>query len=184
MRVISGQYRGRKLEAAPSSRPTTDRVKEALFSTLHSMLQFEGIQVLDLFAGSGALGLEALSRGAEFATLVEKDLKAVNAIKQNISKLTIDTQSFDIKAVSVDNFLKQAPKAYDLIFADPPYERVDFVDLLDSLYKNGFTHENTFLVYESASDTPLDLPSPYPFKMIKEKSYGTSTIRILKGNTT
>ena len=123
MRIIAGQWRGRPLEAPPgrSTRPTADRTRETLFSMLASRLgSFQDLRVADLFAGSGALGFEALSRGAASATFVEKDAGAAAIIKRNADKLgAIDRAK--VLSTSATALPKSAP--FDLIFADPPYEK-------------------------------------------------------------
>ena len=120
MRIISGAWRGRALLAPPgeSTRPTADRVREALFSMLLSRLgSFEGLRVFDGFAGTGALGLEALSRGAAHATFVERDAAAVKALRSNIAgmKVAADVIAAPMEAIGT------APRACDLILLDPPY---------------------------------------------------------------
>lgn len=118
MRVIAGRWRGRQIKApiGGTTRPTTDRVREALFSMLVSRIgSFEGLKVIDLFAGSGALGLEALSRGAAHCTFVERDPTAVAALHANIALLHADA---DIRAQGIESF---TGGPYDLAFADAPY---------------------------------------------------------------
>src|ERR1051326_412360 len=121
MRIIAGDWRGRPIEAPPgrATRPTADRVRETLFSMLASRLgSFEDLRVADLFAGSGALGLEALSRGAATATFVESDAKAVAVIKRNASKLgAIDR----VRVVAGSALSLPGSEPFDLLFADPPY---------------------------------------------------------------
>ena len=122
MRIISGQWRGRKLAAPPgdATRPTADRTRETLFSMLVSRIgSFEGLAVADLFAGSGALGLEALSRGAASCIFAEQDPAAIRAIRQNIANLHAQQQC-DVRAGSVLS-LGPAKQPLDLILADPPY---------------------------------------------------------------
>lgn len=119
MRIIAGTWRGRPLEAPPgrATRPTADRARETLFSMLASRLgSFEELRVADLFAGSGALGFEALSRGARSATFVEHDSKAAAIIRRNAERLGADVAVLGGSALAL-------PKAepFDLIFADPPY---------------------------------------------------------------
>lgn len=119
MRIIAGKWRGRTIEAPPgqSTRPTADRVRETLFSMLASRLgSFDDLRVADLFAGSGALGFEALSRGAATATFVESDAKASTIIRRNAEKLGASVQILGGSALGL-------PRAepFDLIFADPPY---------------------------------------------------------------
>lgn len=121
MRIIAGTWRGRAIEAPPgqSTRPTADRVREALFSMLASRLgSFEDLRVADLFAGSGALGFEALSRGAASVAFVESDAKAVSAIRRNAEKLGASDR-FQVMTGSALALPKSTP--FDLIFADPPY---------------------------------------------------------------
>ena len=121
MRIIAGQWRGRVIEAppGPGTRPTADRARETLFSMLTSRLgSFEGLRVADLFAGSGALGFEALSRGAAHATFVETDPKAIAALRRNAANLG----AVDRVQISARSALAlPASEPFDLIFADPPY---------------------------------------------------------------
>lgn len=118
MRIIAGQWRGRPL-AAPqgqATRPTSDRTREALFSMLASRIgSFEGLKVADVCAGTGALGLEALSRGAAHCTFVERDRPAVEALRTNIAKLGAQAE---VRAIAAESF---AGGAYDLVLIDPPY---------------------------------------------------------------
>ena len=121
MRIIAGEWRGRRLRTPPGleTRPTADRVRETLFSMLASRLgSFEGLRVADLFAGSGALGLEALSRGAAFACFVENDAKATAAIRANATDLGA-LDRVQILGGSALALPKSEP--FDLLFADPPY---------------------------------------------------------------
>ena len=118
MRIIAGKWRGRTLIAPPgaTTRPTGDRTREALFSMLASRLgSFEGLSVVDLFAGTGALGLEALSRGAASCTFVERDRPALEALRANVEKLAAEA---DIRAQSAENF---SGGPFDLALLDPPY---------------------------------------------------------------
>lgn len=122
MRIISGKYKGQRLTAfkADHIRPTTDRVKESQFNILFGRL--EGAEVLDLFAGTGNLGLEALSRGARHVSFVEKHPKSLQLIKENIKKLGLAKEQYSIIATDVFAFLKQASgSGYDVIFIDPPF---------------------------------------------------------------
>ena len=121
MRIIAGAWRGRPIEAPSGivTRPTSDRAREGLFSMLASRIgSFEGLQVADLFAGTGALGLEALSRGAAYCTFVEKDRAALDALKRNIAKLGAGERS-DVRAQAVEH--APAPAPCDIVFMDPPY---------------------------------------------------------------
>lgn len=122
-RVIAGQARGRRLQVPPGlgTRPTSDRAREGLFSSLLSLLDLDGARVLDLFAGSGALGLEALSRGAATATLVEDDPATVRVLQDNIAHVGLP--GAHVLAVPAERFLTADPEPrYDLVLLDPPYE--------------------------------------------------------------
>lgn len=122
MRIIAGEWRGRPIEAPPglATRPTADRVRETLFSMLASRLgPFEDLRVADLFAGSGALGLEALSRGAAHATFVESAGEAIAALRRNAEKLGANDR---IRILGGSALALPESKPFDLIFADPPYQ--------------------------------------------------------------
>lgn len=121
MRIIAGEWRGRTIEAPPgqATRPTADRVRETLFSMLASRLgSFEDLRIADLFAGSGALGLEALSRGASSATFVESDAKAAAVIRRNADTLRASDR---VQILPGSSLALPQSKPFDLIFADPPY---------------------------------------------------------------
>ncbi len=130
MRVIAGQLRGRQLRAPRGLlvRPTTDRVKEALFSILGA--QVMGARVLDLYAGTGALGIEALSRGAAAVTFVEHHSTSLRCLRQNLSRCGI-TDRVNVEACQVETFVRRPPAAayaYQVLLADPPYERLADVE--------------------------------------------------------
>jgi 16S rRNA (guanine966-N2)-methyltransferase len=123
MRIIAGRWRGRRIEAPPGrdTRPTTDRVREAWMSALQTELP--GAEVLDLFAGSGALGLEALSRGAARVTFVENAGPALRTLKANIARLGAEQQAEVVRAEALAYAAALEPLAFDLALADPPYGR-------------------------------------------------------------
>ena len=125
MRVIAGRLGGRRLQAPAgrTTRPTSDRVREAVFAMLDDV---EGARVLDLFAGTGALGIEALSRGAQHAVFVERDTDALRALRANIAALGIDAQTAQVRradALQALHTASAAQETYDLVFIDPPYTR-------------------------------------------------------------
>ncbi|RAV33797.1 16S rRNA (guanine(966)-N(2))-methyltransferase RsmD [Corynebacterium heidelbergense] len=124
-RIISGQARGRKIKVPPQgTRPTSDRAKEGLFSSLQVRFGFDGEVVLDLFAGSGALGLEAASRGAEEVTLVDNNHAAVEVIKANAA--VVEHPRVHVVEAKASSFLATAPRRhYSMVLADPPYELAD-----------------------------------------------------------
>lgn len=148
MRIIAGQWRGRPLTApkGDTTRPTADRTRETLFSMLVSRIgSFEGLAVADFFAGSGALGFEALSRGAASCLFVEQDKPAIDAIRANGDRLGIRP---DIRASSVLS-LGSAPKPLDLIFMDPPYGTGAGQVALDKLGRLGWTSSASWISIET-----------------------------------
>ncbi|MBI1401938.1 MAG: 16S rRNA (guanine(966)-N(2))-methyltransferase RsmD [Porphyrobacter sp.] len=158
MRIVAGAWRGRKL-AAPkgeATRPTADRMRETLFSMLTSRLgDFEGLHVADLFAGSGALGLEALSRGAAGCLFVEQDRGAVDAIRANIAALGAGTRA-RVEAGSVMG-LRAAAAPYDLILADPPYGSGAGAVALDRLLRLGWIGPQTWIALETAEREAVEV---------------------------
>ena len=163
MRIIAGKWRGRNVVApqGDATRPTADRTRETLFSMLVSRLgSFEDLRVADLFAGSGALGLEALSRGAAKALFVAQDAAAIRAIRSNIANLQAAPQC-DVRAASVMT-LGPAPKTearapYDIIFLDPPYGTGAGAVALDKLLRLGWIDEATWISVETAANEDLKL---------------------------
>ena len=150
MRIIAGDWRGRKLTApaGDTTRPTADRTRETLFSMLVSRLgSFEGLAVADLFAGSGALGLEALSRGAARCTFVEQDAAALKALKANVAALEAGTRA-DVRASSVLS-LGPAKEPLDLLLLDPPYNSGAGAVALDKLQRLGWIGPATWIGLET-----------------------------------
>ncbi|MEO0690349.1 MAG: 16S rRNA (guanine(966)-N(2))-methyltransferase RsmD [Pseudomonadota bacterium] len=158
MRIIAGEWRGRKLVApkGEATRPTADRTRETLFSMLTSRLgSFEGLQIADLFAGSGALGLEALSRGAEHCLFVEQDRAALDALRTNIAALDARAKA-RIEAQSVMH-LRAASEPLDLLLLDPPYSTGAGEVALDRLLRLGWIGEATWMALETAADEGVEL---------------------------
>ena len=157
MRIIAGKWRGRTIVApkGEDTRPTADRTREALFSMLTSRVgSFEGLAVADLFAGSGALGIEALSRGAATCLFVEQDRLAVDALKGNLAKLDVRA---DVRAGSV-MALGPAPAALDVIMMDPPYGTGAGLVALDKLARLGWTNAATWISIETGKQEVVELP--------------------------
>ncbi len=177
MRIIAGEWRGRKL-AVPkgdATRPTADRTRETLFSMLLSRLgTFEGLSVLDLFAGSGALGLEALSRGAGEALLVEQDAKAVDTIRANIAALK--AQAATVRAGNV-LALGPAAKPYDLIFADAPYGTGAASVALDKLSRLGWAGAASWVAIETGANESVEVKG---FAIDAERTVGKAKITLLR----
>ena len=156
MRIIAGEWRGRPIEAPAglATRPTADRVRETLFSMLASRLGgFEDLRVADLFAGSGALGLEALSRGAASATFVESDSGATAAIRRNAAKLGASERAL-VLAGSALALPKSQP--FDLVFADPPYAPGSGSAVLRSILGAGWLGAGGWLSVETSRDDEVD----------------------------
>jgi len=150
MRIIAGQWRGRPLDAPPGqgTRPTADRVRETLFSMLTSRLgSFEGLRVADLFAGSGALGLEALSRGAAFAAFVEKDSAAAAAIRRNAERLGASDR---IRVLGGSALALPASEPFDLMFADPPYAEGSGTAAVEAVERAGWLAPGGWMSVETS----------------------------------
>jgi 16S rRNA (guanine966-N2)-methyltransferase len=174
MRVVAGIYGGRRLVAPRGSatRPTSDRVREALFSVLGPSPQ--GARVLDLYAGTGALGIEALSRGAAAAVFVDRSARAIAAIKANLETLGIEAEVRRMAALAALRTAPARADAYDLVFLDPPYRRAaelgrELSDALPAVLAPGAR-----VVSESDRREPLELHFP----LVDERRYGDTLIRI------
>lgn len=165
MRIIAGKWRGRAIETppGPGTRPTADRVRETLFSMLASRLgTFEDLRVADLFAGSGALGLEALSRGAATGTFVENDPKAGAAIRRNADKLGASVQLLSGSALALP---RQGP--FDLIFADPPYAPGSGTAAVDSVMKAAWLAPGGWMSIETSRDDEVE-PGELAVEAVRE----------------
>lgn len=190
MRIVSGQYRGRVIDApeGEGTRPTTDRVREALMSSLSSLRGgLEGDRVLDAFAGSGALGLESLSRGASYALFFERDRKAQKVIEGNLRKLGVDSRMGSLVRQDVFKFAPaMIDVPFDIVFLDPPYAyRVDDVlDLVRSLARANALSEDAVIVYEHAQadraevDAAIDAASD--FRVEVTKKYGITAVTMMR----
>mgnify|MGYP000107748017 CR=1 FL=1 len=182
MRIIAGLAKGRTIDAVSSStRPTSDRAREALFSTLASEFgSYEDLHVLDLYAGTGAIALEALSRGAAIVHAVEKDDAAAKAITSNHENLKTAhcPGIFHLYAMSVHRFLQdKAAQPYHFIYIDPPYE-VDDLDVVENLIQlrdGGYLHPQALIAVERNSRVK-EISWPDGMEALREKNYGQATI--------
>lgn len=167
MRVVAGEFKGRTLHAprGDAVRPTSDKVRGAVFSVLGDV---GGLRVLDLFAGTGALGIEALSRGASDAAFVDTDTAAV---ERNLAAIAVEAAVHRRDALA---FLGSARGAYDLVFADPPYSSAPRLGERLTQLLPGVLSENARIVTESDKRAPLELGFPLEF----ERDYGDTRIRI------
>ena len=170
MRVIAGEFKGRRLHTARGvrTRPTADRVREALFSMLGDV---SGARVLDLYAGSGALGIEALSRGAGSAVFVERDQRALAALRRNLDAVGADA---DVRRQDVVRFLARPEGTFDLVFCDPPYDDASAVAAGLEEALPPMLGEDARIVTESDKRNPLLLPLP----LVVERAYGDTRIAI------
>jgi 16S rRNA (guanine966-N2)-methyltransferase len=176
MRVIAGTFGGRRLKAphGRETRPTSDRVREALFSMLGEL---DGERVLDLFAGTGALGIEALSRGAGAAVFVERDAAAAAVLSENLSTLGIDSKEARVLRGDALDALRSALRSqetYDLIFIDPPYSQTGEWGSKLSETLPGLLAPKGRIVVEFDRRAPLELDLP----VFRERRYGDTTITI------
>lgn len=191
MRIIAGEHRGRTLKAPKGSgtRPTTDRVRESLMSALSSARGgFDDAYVLDAFAGSGALSLEALSRGAAYACLCEKDPSAVKVIEENVKTLRYGRDEARVCRLDVlKNLPPRAKYPYDLVFLDPPYaiEADQVFALIASLEEAGCLHADLVISYEHASaanERVEQLIEEAQLVLDSRRSYGDTVIDIIVRN--
>ncbi len=176
MRIIAGTWRGRPLVApkGDATRPTADRTREALFSMLVSRIgSFEDLRVADLFAGSGALGLEALSRGAASCLFVEQDKAALDALRANIAKLGAKA---DVRAQSV-LALGPAPAPLDLLMMDPPYGTGAGAVALDKLARLGWVGPASWVSIETAKNDAVEVAG---FAVDADKVYGKARVTLLR----
>ena len=175
-RIVAGVAGGRRLSVpGQGTRPTSERVREALFSSLESRMDFDGAAVLDLFAGSGALGLEALSRGASSAVLVESDSRAAAVVRQNIESVGLAGAS--VKCAPVASVLAGVPDAeYDLVLADPPYAVTDddLREILLTLRAQGWLTDDALVTVER-STRGGEFTWPEGFEPERARRYGEAT---------
>ena len=189
MRIIAGTKRGMNLLSPKNqvSRPITDRVKESLFSVLYKYDLPDGAKIADLFCGVGSLGLEALSRGAEFVLFVEQDRNIITILRKNIEKAGFIKNSKVIRAnaFKIDNLVGINERRFDLVFVDPPYKRTKnvqpgspFADLLDLLGTR--INNNGVVIVRTSVD--VSLPEQYNrLQVVERRQWGTMAVAILKG---
>jgi 16S rRNA (guanine966-N2)-methyltransferase len=182
MRIVAGRFRGRAL-ASPhdeSIRPTSDRVRESVFNMLASRLgpDLGGARVLDLFAGTGALGLEALSRGASFAMFVDSGIAARALIRDHIEGFGLGGTAKLLKRDATSLGPVERFKPFDLVFLDPPYGKGLGERALHSAGEGGWIAPGALVVFEEKKGVALDLPTGFGIE--DERDYGDTTIRLLR----
>lgn len=175
MRVIGGELRGRRLRVPPGSpvRPTSDRVREAVFDILFSLGGVDGRQVADLFCGTGALGIEALSRGAAAATFVDRDATAIGAVRDNLVAVGLADAERTGEATcvrsDVDSWVSRTAARYDIVFCDPPYDYDSWEQLVPRLPAD-------LAILESRSVLRL----PVDWAALKSKRYGDTIVTVAR----
>ncbi|MDG1708451.1 MAG: 16S rRNA (guanine(966)-N(2))-methyltransferase RsmD [Emcibacteraceae bacterium] len=179
MRIIGGTYRGKKLITPPNAaiRPTTDRMRETLFNMLEHGAGpgIRGSRILDLFAGTGALGIEALSRNAEHVTFVDYDRSSMQLVKNNTALIgNPDNTSY----ITLDGTKITASQAYDIILIDPPYNKGLILLALQNILERSLLSEGGVIVIEYSSSEEMEIPSQ--FSEIKKKKMGEATFSILE----
>ena len=177
MRVIAGRFGSRRLHVPPgtTTRPTADRVREAMFSVLGDI---SGLRVLDLYAGSGALGIEALSRGAARATFVEAHAAPIAALRQNLSELDLSavTKVLRIPVERAERALRSSAP-YDLVFADPPWKQLPAAaDEVFEVLSGGMLAPEAHVLLEHPTRLPIVPPPAAGFRKLQERSWGDTQV--------
>ncbi|MDR2832868.1 MAG: 16S rRNA (guanine(966)-N(2))-methyltransferase RsmD [Streptococcaceae bacterium] len=179
MRVVSGDFRGRRLKSLPgdNTRPTTDKVKESIFNMIGPF--FDGGLALDLFAGSGGLGIEAVSRGVDKAYLIDRNFGAIKVIKENVA-ITKVPEKFEIIKMDAKKALQKFQEEaliFDLVFLDPPYAKQEIIEIILAMQTNNLLDENALIICEA--DKKVDLPIEIgEFAEYKRQIYGITQVVI------
>lgn len=177
MQIITGKFRGRRLKSPESARPTLQRVKTSLFSMLNPYI-FEDCKVLDLFAGSGALGFEVLSRGASKTIFVDQDRGAVRIIKDNLHG--VDSKLYKIIESDYLSALKMLRgEKFDIIFIDPPYDNNALYSAIDIIARYDMLSDDGVIVVETEATLKRDF-THNDFIVVKDKTYGTARLTFLE----
>lgn len=176
MRIISGKYKGRTIVPPKNlkARPTTDFAKESIFNVLGNLIDFEDIDVLDLFSGTGSIGYEFCSRGANSVVSVEINSVHYNYIKSVVSQLGFDNM-YVVKA-NVFLYLKSCSKRFDLIFSDAPYDLRDSSAVIDLVFEHDLLRDDGILVFEHSKDVDF---ATHP-KLLQSRSYGSVQFSLFK----
>lgn len=175
MRVIAGSARSLRLKTLDGidTRPTTDRIKETLFNIIGSSM-FD-CEFLDLFSGSGGIGIEALSRGAKEAVFVENNAKAMACIKENLKFTRLDSKAVTLTSDVMNALYRlEGEKVFDFIFLDPPYDRGYEKHVLQYLSESSLIYEDTVIIVEASKETDFTYLSEYGLEVIREKVYKTN----------
>lgn len=180
LRVISGKCRGTLLVSpdGTGTRPTLDRIKETLFNII--AFDIPECRFLDLFSGSGAIGIEALSRGAELVSFVEKDKQALAVLYQNLDKTRLKNQAhiYGCDVFEALIALKNTSRPFDIIFLDPPYAMAGIEDVLQLILSNELLKDEGYIILERSTNTIVSLPQN--LVLWKEKTYKTTTLSFIR----
>lgn len=181
MRVVAGERKGMPLKAVEgnTTRPTTDKVKESIFNMIGPF--FDGGIALDLFAGSGGLGIETLSRGAAHALFIEKDSRAYQTLRENIKKCRYEEVSelFRTDAMRAVKALLKRDIVIDYLFVDPPYHKKEYYDLVETLVEAGKLSEDAIIMCEHSRE--VTLPENYGvYQLVRQETYGSTIISIYR----
>lgn len=177
MRVITGEARGRKLISVEGmdTRPTSDQTKKSMFNAIQ--FDIEGRRTLDLFAGTGQLGIEALSRGAKDAVFVDSAPAAIRVIRANVTSTHMEDRSEIVQADAISALKRFKEGRFGLIFLDPPYSAGLIVPALEAIYAGKLLCVGGLIVCETLFEE--ELPAPAPFRILKEYHYGKTKISLL-----
>jgi 16S rRNA (guanine966-N2)-methyltransferase len=181
MRIITGKFRGKEIASPPESvelRPTSDKVREAIFDTIRTFIK--GRTFLDLYAGSGAMGIEAISEGAKFAAFVEKNTASLRVLKKNIAIFDLKKDVVIVKkdVLSLlrnpDKLLERVKEPFDFIFLDPPFPSMLAGETVRLIADSPFIHSESWIIAEHSASEPLpmEIEGGNPLKKFKEKRYG------------
>lgn len=173
-RIISGKFKSQKLKVPKNARPVTDRVKTSVFDTLGELIQ--NAKILDMFAGSGSFGFEALSRGANFCVFVDNNSEAVNIILQNAQKLKLQQDSFKVVKSSFKKFIKNCSERFDIVFIDPPFDNLNAF-VLDEV--DNILNINGIIILKWPTQINLNQSK---FFLIFEKTLGSNKIYFFRKN--
>lgn len=192
IKISAGKFKSINIEVPNSARPTLLKNRQALFNMIESLgisenknpfgKFFDNLTVIDCFAGSGALGIEALSRGAAHAYFVDNDKRAVSVIKNNLAKINAENSSTVLfgSINELEKFESVRPTHIDVAFLDPPYEKFSIIDTIKYLFQNKWISNETLLVIETRSTDSFAQTFSENFKILKSKTYGISNFFIAK----
>lgn len=182
MRVVAGDFRGRKLSAVPgmATRPTTDKVKEALFNIIGPY--FDGGQSLDLYGGSGGLSIEAVSRGIDQATLIDRQYQAIKTIRKNIAATKHPEQFkvYKMDAQKALGVLAQKDQVFNLVFLDPPYAKQQILKDMATIAANQLLADQAVVVAETNQEANLPTNDLDNFEFVKQQTYGITVLTIYR----